>query len=123
MPEPDWHAPIEIADHALIRARQRLGWDGSVEELTVRIRADVREGLLADRVAARRPNWTRGSGIIRNGRSTETTRYVWDAHAARCWVTGLGASGRVYVKTVLLNPEAHDALTRRAHLRPNLRSA
>lgn len=96
---PDAFAHIVASGHAVDRARERLGWRDEAEA-AARIRAEVRIGILAGRVADRKPNWVREPH--RRGVATEG-HYVWDADGTRCWaVKESGARARTLVVTTLL---------------------
>jgi len=111
----DWLAPIDVGEDAVKRARGRLGWDDEKG-----VRGEIRSAILQGRVTAQRPNWTRGCGY--DG-AIGHVRYVWDADATRCWVLGVARSGRLFVKTVLVDPDAYHASTAELHLRPAFRQA
>jgi hypothetical protein len=101
----NWTARISVSDHAMFRARERLGWQGSTDEIAAAVRGEVREGILFDRVALRRPNWTRGNR--RDGAQT-MTRYVWCRQGTRCWVVLPSANGEaMIVKTLYVGIEEH----------------
>lgn len=91
-------APIYVNEHAVDRARERLGWGG--DDVRTRIRSDVRLGMIADRVTETQPNWTRGPGA--ESIQTRGQRFVWNPDASYCWVIVVRAEG-VYVRTVLPN--------------------
>ena len=97
-------APIYINEHAVDRARERLGWTG--DGVRARIRSDVRVGLLAERVTEVQPNWTRGPGA--EVAESRGQRFVWMPDASYCWVIVVRSEG-VYVRTVLPNVEKRDA--------------
>lgn len=105
-------AHIGVTDHALERARERIGWG---DHLVRRIRGEIRVGIIADRVARVRPNWTRGTWNGKDGAPGEV-RYVWDAEVTRCWVVAAG-SDRISVLTLLLGKDEEEAAQVDRHLR------
>lgn len=108
-------AKILVTEHALERARERLGWedDGHLEQ---RIRVDVRVALLLDRVTGVRPNWTRGATLDEIAGHAGHS-YAWDGDATRCWILDIRDGLPVYVRSVLIGTDVQAERSDTRHLR------
>lgn len=111
-PEPSASARIEVSDHALERARDRIGWEDAQ-----RIRTEIRAAILLDRVTETRPDWAGGTF---DAKSDGDHYFAYNGDATRCWVMTTWG-GTIVVKTLLLDHETLRAISETRHLRPGFR--
>lgn len=115
----EWTVRIEVTEHAVKRANERLGY-GDVTS----IRMEIRDALMFDRVSASRPNWTRGSGQEAGLDERGYILYVWDRAATHAWVLSPNEKETmVSVKTLLLDYDDHRDSADQLKLRSGTRRA
>jgi hypothetical protein len=106
-----WPSRVVVSEHALERTIERLGW-ADPEDAIIR---EVNDGILHDRVAAVRPNWTRGN--YQDG-SGGHCMYVWDREATRAWAVIPNRGGTdVLVATLLLDRDDYAAQAEQLRIR------
>lgn len=104
-----WLAPIEVSDHARVRARERRVFDSEAE-----ITAMLRSAILQRRYSAIRPSWVYGGEA--SPEPKDGVYYIWDAEVSYCWIISAARSGALYVRTLVLPPGRRAEIAANSHL-------
>lgn len=97
---------VRSTDHAVNRAQERFGFEGSHAEVCRRVSTDVLDAVKAGRMATRLPRFARRVRLTGTPRSrVPSKRFVWSADERRVYVIVRG-SGIDRVLTCLAVDEA-----------------